>query len=143
MKKKSILLILLLSVQLSGCSNKQPDLPVQEFSLTEENGLKESQTTVEIFRDERTVSATEPENRSESINSADEEKTDSFLRRRGPGGKSVDGSSPDAERAGIFPERAVQRQKRGRKIEGAAGDDGRKRGGLPYTDRPGRDRLAV
>lgn len=78
MKKKSILLILLLSVQLSGCSNKQPDLPVQEFSLTEENGLKESQTTVEIFRDERTVSAAEPENRSESINSADEEKTDSF-----------------------------------------------------------------
>ena len=76
MKKKSILLILLLSVQLSGCSNKQPDLPVQEFSLTEENGLKESQTTVEIFRDERTVSATEHENRSESINSADEEKTD-------------------------------------------------------------------
>lgn len=44
MKKLSILLILLLSVQLSGCSNKQSDLPVQELSLNEENGVKESQT---------------------------------------------------------------------------------------------------
>lgn len=31
-----ILFILLLSVQISGCSNKQPDLPVQDFSLIEE-----------------------------------------------------------------------------------------------------------
>ncbi len=38
MKKISILLIFLFSVQLSGCANKQPDPPVQEFSLTEENG---------------------------------------------------------------------------------------------------------
>ena len=49
MKKKSILLILLLSVQLSGCSNKQPDLPVQEFSLTEENGLKEKETALALI----------------------------------------------------------------------------------------------
>lgn len=76
MKKISILLVLLFSVQLSGCSNKQPDPPVQEFSLTEENGLKESPTTVEVFRDETAVSAAEPENRSESIDRADGAKTD-------------------------------------------------------------------
>lgn len=82
-EKKSILLFLLLSVQIYGCSNKQQDyketvLPVEEFSLIEENGLKESQTTVEVFRDDNTVSVIEPENNSEFINRVDEEKTDNY-----------------------------------------------------------------
>ncbi len=68
--------ILLLSVQISGCSNKQPDLPEQEFSWIQENDLKESQTTIEVFSDENTVSAMEAENHSETINRADEAKTD-------------------------------------------------------------------
>ena len=68
--------ILLLSVQISGCSNKQSDLPEQEFSWIQENDLKESQTTIEVFSDENTVSAMEAENHSETINRADEAKTD-------------------------------------------------------------------
>ena len=67
--------ILLLSVQISGCSNKQSDLPEQEFSWIQENDLKESQTTIEVFSDENTVSAMEAENHSETINRADEAKT--------------------------------------------------------------------
>ena len=69
-------IIFLLSVQISGCSNKQPDLPEQEFSWIQENDLKESQTTIEVFSDENTVSAMEAENHSETINRADEAKTD-------------------------------------------------------------------
>lgn len=53
-------------------------MPVEEFSLIEENGLKESQTTVEVFRDDNTVSVIEPENNSEFINRVDEEKTDNY-----------------------------------------------------------------
>lgn len=77
MKLKSIITIaasFLVAATISGCSTKQPDLPVEELPLIEENDLKETQTTIEIFRDENTVSATEPENDSESIDHADKEK---------------------------------------------------------------------
>ena len=51
-------------------------MPEQEFSWIQENDLKESQTTIEVFSDENTVSAMEAENHSETINRADEAKTD-------------------------------------------------------------------
>lgn len=83
MKKKSILLLLLLSVQLYGCSNNLTDhqetvVPMTELSLVEENSPEESAATVEEFNNDNAASGLETGNNPDIIDSTDGEKTDVY-----------------------------------------------------------------